>query len=67
MQGCHTVNKSGKTYKNDKSQVEIGVFEKSQEFFFLKHQILSVQTYKIHYIQKYSMGKKIIINSLKSD
>ena len=33
--------KSEKTKKNDKSQVKMGVFEKSQDFFF-KHQILSV-------------------------
>ena len=30
-QGCHMVRKSGKTKKNDKSQVKIGVFKKSQE------------------------------------
>ena len=37
---------SGKTKKNDKSQVKTGVFEKSQEKSrknYKKHQILSVQ------------------------
>ena len=42
--------KSGKTKKNDKSQVKMGVFEKSQEEIIKKHQILSVQFYKIPYI-----------------
>ena len=39
--------KSEKTKKNDKSQVKMRVFENSQEIFFKKHQILSVQIYKI--------------------
>ena len=47
----HGQEKSGKTKKNDKSQVKMGVFEKSQEkvkkFFFKKHQILSLQLYQI--------------------
>ena len=37
--------KSGKTKKNDKSQVKVGVFEISQETFFFKYQILSVQVF----------------------
>ena len=44
------VRKSEKTKKNYKSQVKMGVFEKSKEIFFFKHQILLVQTYKIPYI-----------------
>ena len=44
------VRKSGKTKKNDKSQVKMGVFEKIQENFFFKDQIFSVQIYQIHYI-----------------
>ena len=40
MQGCHMVRKnqenSGKTKKNDKSQVKVGVLEKSQETFIKK-------------------------------
>ena len=34
--------KPGKTKKNDKNQVKIGVFEKSQKKLFKRHQILSV-------------------------
>ena len=34
IQGCHMVRKSGKTKKNDKSKVKMGVFEKSQGIFF---------------------------------
>ena len=35
-QGCHMVRKSGKTNKNDKSQVKMGFFGKSQKNkFFL--------------------------------
>ena len=44
------VRKSGKTKKNDKSQIKMRVFEKSQEFFFFNNQILSVQIYQIPYI-----------------
>ena len=40
---------SGKTKKNDKSQVKMGVFEKSQDFFFLISDV-SVQIYQIPYI-----------------
>ena len=39
--------KSGKTEKNDRSQVKMGVFEKSQENVFKKYQILSVQLYQV--------------------
>jgi len=39
----HGQEKLGKTEKNDKSQVKMGFFEKSQENIFKKHQILSVQ------------------------
>ena len=46
----HGQEKSGKTKKKDKSQVKIGVFEKSQEKFIKKYQILSVQVYQIPYI-----------------
>ena len=57
--------------KNDKSQVKMGVFEKkirkSQEKIIKKHQVLSVQIYKIPYIKKPSIGKKLIENPLKSD
>ena len=42
--------KSGKTKKNDKSQVKVGVFEKFMEIFFLKHLILLVQAYQVFYI-----------------
>ena len=35
----------------------MGVFEKSQEKNPKKHQILSVQIYKMPYIQKPSIGK----------
>jgi len=63
--------KSGKTKKNDKSQVKMGDFckksGKSQEIFFLKPQILSVQIYLIPFISKPSISKKLIKNSLKSD
>ena len=59
--------KSGKTKKNDKSQVKIGVFEKSQEKFFKKRQILSVHIYQITFIKKLSIGKKVNKNSLESD
>ena len=44
--------KSGKTKKNDKSQVKMRVFEKiqkSHEKFFKKLQILSIQIYQIPY------------------
>ena len=44
------VRKSGKTKKNDKSQIKMRVFEKSQEFFFFNNQILSVQIYQTPYI-----------------
>ena len=40
----------GKTEKNDKSQVKMGVFEKGQEKIFKKHQILSVQFFQFPYI-----------------
>ena len=50
--------KSGKTKKNDKSQVKIGVFEKSQEKFFKKRQTLSVQMYQIPCNYKLSNNKK---------
>ena len=43
----HGQEKLGKTKKNDKSQVKIKVFEKSQEKNLKKHQILSVQIYQI--------------------
>ena len=42
--------KSRKTKKNDKSQVKMGVFEKSQEKNSKKNQILSVQIYQVTYI-----------------
>ena len=35
---------------NGKSQAKMGVFEKRQEKFIKKHQILSFQIYHIHYI-----------------
>ena len=42
----HGQEKSGKIKKNDKSQVKIGLFEKSQEksgkIYFKKDQILSI-------------------------
>jgi len=41
---------SGKTKKNDKSQVKTGVFEKKSGIFFFKPLILSVQIYKTPYI-----------------
>jgi len=44
------VRKSGKTKKNDKSLVKMGVFENSQEKNYKKHQILSDQFYNIPYI-----------------
>ena len=40
----------------------MGVFEKSQEKIIKKHQILSIQFYKIPYTYKPSIGKKIIKN-----
>ena len=49
----HGQEKSGKTKKNDKSQVKMEVFQKfrkSQVSFFKKHHIFSVQIYKIPYI-----------------
>ena len=54
--------KSGKTKKNDKSQVKMGVFEKSQEKSrkSLKKQILSVKFTN----SLYSNSKKLIKNSL---
>ena len=55
-----------KLKKNDKSQVKMGVFKKSQIFFF-KHQILSVQIYKLPNIYKPSIGKKKIKSSLKTN
>ena len=65
------VRKSGKTKKNDKSQVKMGGFckklGKSQEFFFKKPQILSVQIYLIPFISKPLISKYFIKNSLKSD
>ena len=43
--------RSGKTKKNDESQVKMGVFEKSQENIKKKkHQILSVKIYKTPHI-----------------
>ena len=45
----------------------MGVFEKSQEKNFKKHQILSVQIYQIPYIQKPLNGKKLIKNLFKLD
>ena len=49
-QGClDGQEKSGKTKKNNKSQVKMGVFEKSREKSFKTHKILSVQIYKIPY------------------
>ena len=47
---CRVVTWSGKTKKNDKSQLKIGVYEKSQEEIKKKNQILSVQIYKIPFI-----------------
>ena len=51
MQGCHKVGKIQeklrKKTKVRKSQVKMGVFDKSQEKIFKKHQILSVQIHKI--------------------
>ena len=44
------VRKPGKTKKNDKSQVKMGVFEKSQKNCFKKNQILSAKIYKILHI-----------------
>ena len=41
---------SGKTKKNDKSQVKIGVLGKVRKKLKKKHQILLVQIYKIPYI-----------------
>ena len=35
-QGCHMVRKSGKTKKNDKSQVKMGGFCKKSGIFFIK-------------------------------
>ena len=43
----HGQEKSGKTKKNDKSQVKMEVFEKSHEKLKKKHQILSVRLYQI--------------------
>ena len=43
----HGQEKSGKTKKNDKSQVKMGVFKKTQENFFRKPEIFSVQIYQI--------------------
>ena len=37
----HGQEKLGKTKKNDKSQVKMGVFEKSQEIFFLNIRFFS--------------------------
>jgi len=45
----HSQEKSGKTKKNDKSQVKWGFLKKSENFFF-KHQALSVQIYQFPYI-----------------
>ena len=66
--------KSGKTKKKDKSQEKSGKnggfckkSGKSQEFFFKKPQIMSVQIYLIPFISKPLISKKIIKNSLKSD
>ena len=63
----HGQEKSGKTQKNDKSQVKIRVFEKSQEKFYRKLQILSVKIYKIPNTKIPSIGKKFIRNILKKD
>ena len=46
----HGQKKSGKvrkTKKNEKSQVKMGVFEKSQEKIIKKLQVLSVQIYNL--------------------
>ena len=61
----HGQENSGNSKKNDKSQVKMGVFEKSQEKIFKKHQSMSVQIYQISFI-KISIDKKLIKNSLKS-
>ena len=55
----HGQEKSGNQEKLKKWQKsgKHGVFVKSHEFFLKKHQILSVQIYKIPYIEKPSIGK----------
>ena len=54
----HGQEKSGKTKKNDKSQVKKGVFKNSQEKLFKKHQVLLVQIYQIPYVKSLQMVKK---------
>ena len=65
---------SGKVRKNlekwQKSGKNGGLWKKSrkcQENFLQKNQIFSIQIYKIPYIKKPSIGKKLIENPLKSD
>ena len=61
------VRKSGKTKKNNKSQVKIGGFcKKSGNFFIKTSDIVSSNLLNFFYF-KASISDKLIKNSLKSD